>query len=81
MHRRLAGYFGAETETEAAVKALLLRHRAQRVALGMIAGSTTWATGHSRGKNSDDAHGFILAVGSSAIGRIQVLHRSSYCDA
>ncbi|HEY9159163.1 hypothetical protein [Candidatus Binatus sp.] len=27
MHRRLAGYFGAETETDAAVNASLLRHR------------------------------------------------------
>ena len=60
MHRRLAGYFRAETETQAAVSAPLLRHRSQRVALAMIAGTTTWSAGHSRGRNSDHAHGLIL---------------------
>ena len=78
MHRRLAGYFGAEAETDAAMNAPLLRHRSQRVALGMIAGSTTGTTGHSWGRNSADAHGLILAVCSRTIKIIRALYQGLY---
>ena len=78
MQRRLAGYFRAETETQPAVSAPLLRHRSQRVALAMIAGSTTWPAGHSRGWNSDDAHSLILEVCSAAIASSQLSYRCAY---
>src|SRR5208337_339948 len=66
VQRRLAGYLGAETKTNAAVTASFVRHRAQRVALGMIAGSAAWTASHSRSGNSDNTHDFILAVRSAA---------------
>jgi hypothetical protein len=65
---RLAGYPGSETKTAPAVIAPFLRHRAQRVALGMIAGSAAWTARHSGGWNCHDAHRFILAVFSAATG-------------
>ena len=67
MQWRLARYPGAETEPTAAVMASILRHRAQRVALGMIAGSAAWTPGRAGGRYHDDAHGFILAVSSAAL--------------
>jgi hypothetical protein len=70
MQRRLAGYFAAETKTTATVMAFVFRHRAQRVALGMIAGTAAWAPGSSGSGNTDDAHGFILAVSCAIIRKI-----------
>ena len=67
MQRRLAGYLGSETKTPAAVIAPFLRHRAQGVALGMIAGSAAWTPGRAGSGYHDDAHGFILAVSSAAL--------------
>src|ERR1700686_2482073 len=66
MHRRFAGYFGSETKTAATVMALVVRHRAHRVTLGMIAGPAARAPGHSGSGNNDDAHGFILAFSYAA---------------
>src|SRR5208282_5240261 len=77
MQRRLAGYFGAETKTPAAVNTSLLRHRSQRVALRVIAGSAAWATGHPRRGNSDDAHGLILW--HSSLASIFILQPPSVC--
>jgi hypothetical protein len=68
MQRRLADNLGAKTKTSSAVMAFVVGHRAQRVALGMIAGSTARSPGHSGRWNNDDAHGFILAV-CSAVAR------------
>ena len=65
MHRRLAGYFGAETKPAAAVMAFFVGHRAHSVALGMIAGSAAWSPGGPGSGNNDNAHGFILAVSSA----------------
>ena len=82
MHRRLAGNFGAETKPAAAVMALLVCHRAHRVALGMIAGSAAWSPGHSGSRNNNDAHSFILAVCSAALRNIQpraIQIRTSNC--
>jgi len=70
MQRRLTGYPGAETKPDATVMASLFRHRAQRMALGMIAGSAAWTPGRSGSGNTDDAHGFILAVSSAEIRNI-----------
>jgi len=67
MHRRLAGYFGAETKPAAAVMAFFVGHRAHRVALGVIAGSAAWSPGHPGSGNNNDAHVFILAVRSAAL--------------
>ena len=67
MHRRFAGYLGAETKSDAAVTASFVRHRAHRVALGVIAGSAAWTPGNTGSGNNDDAHVFILAVSSAAI--------------
>lgn len=61
MERRLAGDSGSETESNAAVMASLVRQCAQRVAFGMIAGSTAWSPGRSGSGNDNDAHGFILS--------------------
>jgi len=58
MQWRLARYPGTETEPTAAVMASILRHRAQRVALCMIAGSAAWAPGRAGSWNDNDAHGF-----------------------
>ena len=70
MQRRLAGYFGAEAKADAAVMASLLRHRAQRVTLGMTARPAAWTTGHSRSGDSGETHDFILAVCFAATGSI-----------
>src|ERR1700691_6582875 len=81
MHRRFARYPGSETKTDAAVMASLVGHRAQRVALGMIAGSAAGPPGRSGGGNNYDAHGFILAV-SSAVPtrpRVRLQIRTSNC--
>jgi hypothetical protein len=58
MHRRFTGNSGSETETNAAVIATFIRHRAHRVALGMIAGSSAWTAGRSGSGNHYDAHVF-----------------------
>jgi hypothetical protein len=58
MHRRFTGNFGSEAEANAAVIATFVRHRAHRVALGMIAGSSAWTTSVSGSGNRDDAHVF-----------------------
>ena len=62
MKRRLAGYLGSETKTATAVMALIVGHRAKRVAFGMVARTAAWSPGHSGSWNNDDAHGFILTV-------------------
>ena len=67
VHRRLAGYLGAKTESASAVMALIVGHRTERMALGMIAGSAAWSPGHSGSGNNHNTHGFILAVSSAAI--------------
>lgn len=72
MQRRLAGYLGAEPKTNTAMTASFLRHRAQRVALGMITRPAAWTAGHSGGGNCDDTHVFILAAGCAATGSIRV---------
>jgi len=61
MQRGLAGDPGPETKTTVAVMAPIFRHRAQRVALRVVAGPAAWAAGKSRGWNYDNAHRFILA--------------------
>ena len=58
MHRRFTGNFGSEAETNAAVIATFVGHRAHRVALGMIAGSSAWTASVSGSGNCDDAHVF-----------------------
>jgi hypothetical protein len=67
MQRRFAGYPGPETKPDTTVMAPLVGHRAQRVALCMIAGSSAWAPGRTGSGNHKDAHGFNLAVFSAAI--------------
>ena len=67
VHRRFAGYFGSKTKTAAAVMAFFVRHRAHRVALGVIAGPAAWTPGDAGSGNDDNAHVFILAVSSAAI--------------
>lgn len=62
MQRRFAGYLGAETKADAAVTASFFRKRAQRVALGMTAGSAARTTAHSGSGNRYDAHRFILSA-------------------
>ena len=65
MHRRFTGNFGSETEANAAVIATFIRHRAHRVALRMIAGSSAWTASRSGSGNHYDAHVFTLAVCSA----------------
>jgi hypothetical protein len=62
MQSGLTGDFGTETKTDTTVMASLVGQRAQRVALGMNAGSAARAPGHTGSGNNHDAHCFILAV-------------------
>jgi hypothetical protein len=65
MQGRLAGNSGAETKTTAAMAASFFCHRAQGMALGMIAGPAARTASHSGGGNCDYTHIFILAVSAA----------------
>ena len=66
MQWRLAGYFGSETKSDAAMTASIVRHRTHGVTLGVIAGPAAWTPGYAGSWNYNDAHVFILAVSSAA---------------
>src|SRR5208283_5060782 len=80
MHRRFTGNFGSEAETNAAVIAAFIGHRAHRVALGMIAGSSAWTASVSGSGNRYDAHVFTLAVYSAPTWSISTFPSRSRLD-